>query len=187
MAVLDGSWGKVGKGEDLDAPRRLYYVAMTRARKTLTLARMASCQNSLLVALSDDASTLHREPVDLPNPPFELERRYVCSTLRDIDMGFSGRYAPNNLVHQAIRSLTAGSSILLRETEGRMELTDAKGIVVGRMSRSFTIPRGTQFIFGRIAAIIVRKREDSGAEYQSQTRCDSWEIVVPELVFAPNI
>ena len=92
VAVLDGSWSKVGKGEDQDAPRRLYYVAMTRARKTLTLARMAGSQNSLLVALSDDASTLHRAPVDLPNPPFELERRYVRSTLRDIDMGFSGRY-----------------------------------------------------------------------------------------------
>ena len=143
-------------------------------------------QNSLLVALSDDASTLHRAPVDLPNPPFELERRYVRSTLRDIDMGFSGRYAPNNLVHQAIRSLTAGSPILLRETEGRSELTDANGIVVGRMSRSFTIPRGTQFIFGRVAAIIVRKREDSAVEFQNQSRCDAWEIVVPELVFAPN-
>ena len=186
VAVLDGSWSKVGKGEDQDAPRRLYYVAMTRARKTLTLARMAGSQNSLLVALSDDASTLHRAPVDLPNPPFELERRYVRSTLRDIDMGFSGRYAPNNLVHQAIRSLTAGSPILLRETEGRSELTDANGIVVGRMSRSFTIPRGTQFIFGRVAAIIVRKREDSAVEFQNQSRCDAWEIVVPELVFAPN-
>ena len=37
VAVLDGGWDKVDvdKGEDPDAPRRLYYVAMTRARKTL--------------------------------------------------------------------------------------------------------------------------------------------------------
>ena len=43
VAILDGSWYTAGKGEDTDAPRRLYYVAMTRARKTLTLAR---CGNS---------------------------------------------------------------------------------------------------------------------------------------------
>ena len=39
VAILDGSWHTAGKGEDTDAPRRLYYVAMTRARKTLILAR----------------------------------------------------------------------------------------------------------------------------------------------------
>jgi ATP-dependent DNA helicase RecQ len=79
------------------------------------------------------------------------------------------------------------SPILLREDEGRFELTDTSGHAVGRMSRGFTIPRGTEFISGRVAAIIVRKREDSGVEYQNQSRCDAWEVVVPELVFAPKL
>ena len=39
VAVLDGGWGKTGRDEDGDAPRRLFYVAMTRARQTLVLAR----------------------------------------------------------------------------------------------------------------------------------------------------
>ena len=38
VMVLDGGWDRPGRGEDADAPRRLYYVAMTRARKTLALA-----------------------------------------------------------------------------------------------------------------------------------------------------
>ena len=40
VVVLDGGWDRVGRGEDTDAPRRLYYVAMTRARETLALARL---------------------------------------------------------------------------------------------------------------------------------------------------
>ena len=40
VVVLDGGWDRVGSGEDPDAPRRLYYVAMTRARQTITLARL---------------------------------------------------------------------------------------------------------------------------------------------------
>ena len=36
VAVLDGGWERVGRNEDKDAVRRLYYVAMTRYRKTLT-------------------------------------------------------------------------------------------------------------------------------------------------------
>ena len=42
VVVLDGGWDRVGRGEDPDAPRRLCYVAMTRARHTLTLARLPS-------------------------------------------------------------------------------------------------------------------------------------------------
>ena len=39
VAVLDGGWERVALGEDADEPRRLYYVAMTRARQTMVLAR----------------------------------------------------------------------------------------------------------------------------------------------------
>ena len=35
VALLDGGWDKLGAREDPDAPRRLFYVAMTRARRTL--------------------------------------------------------------------------------------------------------------------------------------------------------
>ena len=39
VVVLDGNWNIAGWEEDVDAPRRLYYVAMTRTRLTLTLAK----------------------------------------------------------------------------------------------------------------------------------------------------
>ena len=41
VAVLDGGWGRSTRGEDPDASRRLYYVAMTRARQTLLLVHFA--------------------------------------------------------------------------------------------------------------------------------------------------
>lgn len=34
VAILNGSWDRPSRGEDADAPRRLFYVAMTRARST---------------------------------------------------------------------------------------------------------------------------------------------------------
>jgi ATP-dependent DNA helicase RecQ len=186
VAVLDGGWDKIGEVEDKDAPRRLYYVAMTRARKTLTLARMDVDMNGVLHALLDDASTLNREAVDLPNPPPELRRRFVRSTLRDVDLGFAGRHASKSPVHQAIASLSVGDPVLIRECRGQSELTDAHGNLVGRMSKAFTNPLGTQFLSGRVLAIIVRKREDSGEGYQDRCLSDCWEVVVPELVFSPR-
>lgn len=186
VVVLDGGWDQSSKGEDPDAPRRLYYVAMTRARQTLSLARMAGRENKLLDVLSDDVDILNRTTVDLQNPPPELAHRYVQPTLKMVDLGFAGRYAPNNAVHQTIANLTAGDPLLLRESERHWELTDANGKIVGRMSKEkFLKPSGTQFLSGRVASIIVWRREDAAVEYQNMSRCDTWEVVVPELVFSP--
>ncbi len=66
VVVLDGGWDRVGRGEDSDAPRRLYYVAMTRARKTLALARLPG-PHSFQDVLRGSSSVLHHtEPVKLP-------------------------------------------------------------------------------------------------------------------------
>ena len=46
VVVLAGGWGRVGRDEDVDAPRRLYYVAMTRARQTLTWRNFQGISNS---------------------------------------------------------------------------------------------------------------------------------------------
>jgi ATP-dependent DNA helicase RecQ len=71
----------------------------------------------------------------------------------------------------------------LVEQENRLVLVDGAGVVVGRFSRNFSIPQGMAFHSGRIAAIVVRKKEDSEAEFHSHIRSDTWELVVPELVF----
>ena len=75
VAVLDGGWDRVGNGEDPDAPRRLYYVAMTRARQTLTLANFSG-SHSLHDALRDIPSALHRQAPELPPTTPELARQY---------------------------------------------------------------------------------------------------------------
>ena len=37
LVILDGGWERPSRNEDKDAPRRLFYVAMTRARRNLVL------------------------------------------------------------------------------------------------------------------------------------------------------
>lgn len=185
VAVLDGSWGRVGPGEDRDAPRRLYYVAMTRARKTLILSQFNK-HHALLRNLSGDPSLLFREQMQLPKPAPELARRYLRPTLRDVDLGFAGRYEASHSVHRAISRLTTGECLRLRDEEGRSELIDKKGRIVGRLARSFDPPAGMKCIAASVRAIIVRGREDSEPEYLDRVRCERWEVVVPELIYAPE-
>jgi ATP-dependent DNA helicase RecQ len=185
VAVLDGGWDKVGRNEDPDAPRRLYYVAMTRARKTLTLARFSK-SHALLEALNKSPGILHRAQIQLPPPAPELARRYLPLTLRDVNLSFAGRYEPDHSVHRAISELTAADALQLRQEGERSELFDERGRLVGRLARGFNPPRCMKCVAASVRAIVVWQREDSEPEYRDRLRCERWEVVVPELVFAPE-
>ena len=184
VAVLDGGWERAGRIEDRDARRRLYYVAMTRAGNNLILARLAP-GNYLLDSLPDSFSILRRELPELPPAGPELNRCHRRLTLRDVDLGFAGRYAANHPVHRNIAALAPGDPLHLKpKPDGsRWQLYDRHDNLVGRLARSFSPPTGRQLVAAKVAAIQVRRRADSGPDYLYQTRCDTWELVLPELVF----
>jgi ATP-dependent DNA helicase RecQ len=181
VAVLDGGWQRVGKNEDNDAARRLYYVAMTRARQTLMLARFAT-GHVLLDGLPDESCILRRSDMELMPPAPELARRYLRLTPADVDLGFAGRYGQKNNVHKAIEELSVDDSLVFHQEGEKRELLDRKNNVVGRLARNFSPPAGMKCIAARVGAIYVRRREDEGLEFQDWVRCDRWEVVLPELV-----
>lgn len=184
VVVLDGTWGRRGKGEDADAARRLYYVAMTRARKSLTLAKFEA-PHALLDALPASASILHRPPTQLPAPTPELARRYHRLELSEVNLGFAGGFVAGHKVHKAIDALNAGDAIELRQNQDRWELADLSGNVVGRLSKSFRPPENMVCVSVKAAAIIKRQKEDEKPEYATRVRCECWEVVVPDMVFSP--
>ena len=186
VVVLDGGWDRVGRGEDADAPRRLYYVAMTRARQTLTLARFPGL-HPFQSALQDDPSVLLRdEPVRLPPAAPELHRQYRRLSLRDVFLSFAGYRGPGHTVHRAIAALSPGDLLTARPGSNRWELLDSNGTVVGQLAGGFKPPAGMRCAFATVLAIAAWDRESSEPQYQDRLRCDTWEVVVPELVFEPD-
>ena len=184
VAVLDGDWLRTGPGEDVDAPRRLYYVAMTRARETLTLARFDRGQ-PLLDGLPPSPAVLRRPPAALPPPMPELDFCYQRLGWKDIYLDFAGRHTPEHAIHKAIARLDAGSGLELDRRNGAWVLLDDAGNVVGRLSASFAPPHGMDCVGVRVASVHVRRRDDVGDDFKAGIRCDCWEMIVPELVFAP--
>ena len=185
VAVLDGHWDRAGSEEDPDAPRRLYYVAMTRARQTLTLARIEA-PHPFHGALQGCGSVLWREPVELPSASPELARRYRGLTLRDVYLSFAGRRPRTDRVHRDIASLAPGDELGVRHQPGRWELLNDKGAIVGTLARAFEPPKGTRCVGASVAAVVAWSRKYSDPQYANQLQCDEWEVVVPELVFEPS-
>ena len=187
VAVLDGGWDRVGQGEDSDGPRRLYYVAMTRARKTLTLARMKD-RHRLQEALLGKPSVVQREPVELPPGSAAFEYRHMRASLQDVDLGFAGRQGSGRRVHRAIAALSLQDPLETRlGNGGTWELLGQDGTVVGRLAKSFKSPPGTRCRAAEVFAIIRWSRDASEPQYRDSARCETWEVVVPELVFEPDV
>ena len=187
VIVLDEGWNRVGHNEDMDAPRRLYYVAMTRARQTLTLARLPG-PHRIQDTLGGSPSVLLRQPPDkLPPSQPELGRRYQRLSLRDVFLSFAGYKRRDHPVHRAIAALSPGDRLQVRIGEkDRWELRDHNGTVIGQLASRFKAPSDMRCAFATVFAIATWSRESSEAEYEKALKCDAWEVVVPELVFEPE-
>jgi ATP-dependent DNA helicase RecQ len=185
VAVLDGGWDKIDRDGDKDAPRRLYYVAMTRARKTLTLSQFGK-KHPILDSTSKKEAFLFRDLSPRLALSPELARQYKRVTLRDVDLGFAGRRIDGDPLHREIAGLNTGDNLALVRVQDKWVLQSETGTVVGRLARSFDPPKRMRCISATVAAIVQRRREDTDDQFQNLVRCDRWEIVVPDLVFEPE-
>ena len=129
VVVLDGGWDMQHRDEDADASRRLYYVAMTRAKQTLTLMSLDGAQ-PFHDPLRDSSSVLWRRGVKLPHPTPELRRRYRSLTLRDVYLSFAGRKPVGDRIHRSIAMLSPGDSLQVRHRNDRWEILDRRETVV---------------------------------------------------------
>ena len=192
VVVLDGSWNRVGQNEHPDEARRLYYVAMTRARETLALARFEE-PHRLQEALRGKPCVLHRAQAPASrvaklNPTAKaLEFHFVELSLKDVDLGFAGRQHPEHPVHGTIAALCPGDPLQTRITaNNRWELLNQDGLVVGRLASRFEPPANTRYRSAKVLAVVRWSREASKPEYRDSLKCDAWEVIVPELTFEPD-
>lgn len=188
VAALDGAWGRLDRGEDRDAPRRLYYVAMTRARRTLCLARLDGRHHPLLDDLKAGEAVLRREPANLPAPGAELGMCYTVANPGQVNLGYAGRYAPDSAVHRHIAALEPGAPLQLRGTDGRWLLLDGDGHEVGSMASAWSPPAG-ECVRAQVHAVIRRTRSQTPEEHLGRVHAGlaAWEVVLPELVYTPGL
>ena len=144
--------------------------------------------HGLLDAIPESPAVLRRPSTALPPPMPELSHRYRHLGWAEINLDFAGSRPPDHPVHRAIASLSVGCPLsLLQEGAGNWVLNDAHGVIVGKLSRSFKPPLGMRCIKATVVSIHLRHIKDVGEEHKSRisNESESWEMIVPELVFSP--
>jgi ATP-dependent DNA helicase RecQ len=178
VAILNGGWDRPSRGEDADAPRRLFYVAMTRARATLTVltdgphAFVRAGEAVLCRHVTPDTATLPR-----------IRLRYVPPDPKLVDLSFAGRLRLGDPSLAAIAAAQPGDPVHLIRDGDRWRIDNAQGQTLARLSRAFAPPEGSIFLRGEVAAILTWRREDGDEAFHHRLRRDAWDVVLPELVF----
>ena len=180
VAILNGGWDR-SRDEDKDAQRRLFYVAMTRARSTLTILTDGP---HAFVRAGDETLSL-RVTVETAALPY-AGLRYVPPDPKLVDLSYAGRLKLGDPSLTAIASARPGDPVHLIRDGERWRIDSAEGKILARMSRAFSPPEGTIFLRGEVSAILNWSRKDGGADYHHRLQRDAWEVVLPELVFYTN-
>ena len=179
--ILDGGWDWPADGDDRDAERRLYYVAMTRARRSLALLSMGTRQPFIdgLDAPSAAIRAPDRNGLDLA----DCRKIYRTLNPSEVVLDFAGQMADGHPALDSLDRIGAGEPVYLKQTDDRWLIVDRHGVAIGRLARKFKPPDGATFVEGSVYAIATRFRSDSAEGFQSQLRQDRWSVVLPELVY----
>lgn len=180
--ILDGNWQK-RKGLELEEERRLYYVAMSRARETLQLFDIEGSQNPHIKHLHNESlitrriSPVHRQHSKVP--------RYELLGMKDLFIDFAATNKENHPGNMAIRELTTGSRLTISRIKKALYLLNHDGIAVARLSRAAQERWQSRIDTIReitVIALACRYKTDiKDQDFQLRCRNDSWEVPVVEL------
>ncbi|WP_430407310.1 RecQ family ATP-dependent DNA helicase [Hydrogenophaga sp.] len=172
VLVMDcGDW------RESDDDRRLLYVAMTRAKYSLTVFRIEDGRNTLLSDVSTIDGVASLLPTSRPSHRPDIQLRYLTYGPKELDIGYAGRFTSSHAVHAALASLNVGSNLVLKD---RMLLTIG-GVTVGRLARATQdVPRSG--VTGIIKGFMVRTRSQTSPDFQSRLQTDQWEVPLLEFV-----
>ncbi|MBC7207839.1 MAG: ATP-dependent helicase, partial [Methyloversatilis sp.] len=173
VSIVDaGGWADSGDDE-----RRLFYVAITRARHSLTVCH-AGQRHAFVGEITDLALAMRpAAPDSWPG----LESRIWRATPEHVVLSWAGQFPEGDAVHRTVAALEVGDELLLRlDMEStRWTLCAPDGVAVGRMSTKFRPPPG-HIVRVRVHAVMARKAR---AEELDRVRCRAWEVVLPEIEY----
>jgi ATP-dependent DNA helicase RecQ len=170
--LLDcGDWSSGAADE-----RRLYYVAMTRAKETLTLFHPKVGGNAFVPQLDGLEATFSLDPKVLPMRDPQLDRTHRSLGLGDVDIGFAGTFPPGTGPHRPIAALSFGDLLIVENRQ----ILDTRRRPVGRLAKDCQLPAG-KILRATVSAVVVRTIQQTSPQWQGRCKADRWETVLCDL------
>ena len=179
--ILGENWKA---GQDLEEERRLYYVAMSRARETLHLFSITSLANPHTVLLSGDF--LAERNLAPPAKNTLRPKTYTLLGMEDLYLDFAGMKREGDPVREALGRIGTGDLLRAERRNGQIELVNDAGLAVARLSKAAQAAwqgRLETITEIRVVAMVHRAKDDiSDTTYRDRCFGAAWEVPVVEVV-----
>lgn len=187
--LILGSWNLDPRPATREETRRLLYVAMTRARHSLTILDRADVHASLLTPLAGAA--VMRRDADLPPAlPPSPGLQYTILGLDDIHLGYPAQFVKHDPIHTALAALAPNHQLSLRLEPQGIGLLTRRGTCIGRLSKkaeAYWQSRLHTVRDVRVLAMIHRSAEQEGEQsFTRLCRVPAWEIPMVEVRTTPT-
>jgi ATP-dependent DNA helicase RecQ len=187
--IADGGWEPRGAKANVEEERRVFYVAATRAKETLTVMTRKDQRNPFPAEMTCD-SVIDRAPRTQPIA-MDAEvalRRYATIPPTDLFISYAAQCPANSPVHAAIRATNVGDPVRLVPHWKSIHIQTNAGVPIGSLSaegRKHWEPLLHCVRTARVSAMIQRTKEQEAEEYRDRAVVDAWEFPVIEVCWNP--
>ena len=189
VIILDGSWPEGFRSVDeLEESRRLYYVAVTRARKSLTLLKLKASTNRFIKEIPASI-TSSREVQPQIRDPRLLDYRYEVIEMGDVYISYAAYFRASNQSARALRRAQINDDVNLTSkalADGKQHvfISNKHYVDLVRLSKEGAVkwlPRLSHVYQARVSCLHTRHRDDGNGGNSRAN--ETWLIPVVEVLW----
>jgi ATP-dependent DNA helicase RecQ len=183
--ILDGDWSFPHGANRWEEERRILYVAMTRAKETLTLMKAAGKPNPFIKEIRGESIISRKSHDKVENYKIKNFYHYEILGLNDIFMDYAGGFPSNHLIHKHISNLETGSEVFLVNGTQCVEIHDRENCCVARLANNASKKWSKQLNNihkVRVLAMIKRNNKDPDESFKDWIKTETWNLPILEVV-----
>jgi ATP-dependent DNA helicase RecQ len=181
--IADGGWRAGPDPIRAEEERRVYYVAMTRAKETLTVL----AQKGLHTPFPNEISGEHmvdRCPCIIDSSHNPTVRRYAIIHPKELFLSYAAGHADTSKTHEALRATSVGDSVRFAAKGKWIHIETLSGIPIAALSESGRkewSARLDSIKSAVVTAMVRRTVEQEGDAYKARACAQSWEFPIIEV------
>ncbi len=183
--ILDGFWHAENITK-LEEQRRVFYVGMTRAQQTLCLFQRKDRRNPFIAEITD----LYKRPVSIVMNAEQqalLACQFATLGMKEMMIGFAGKYEADAPIHSIIAQLNAGDSVSLFTQSNNILVRNRYNEIVGQLAKETASQwkhRLSHITAAKVVAIVQRTIDEEAESFRTSKKCAQWEVVLVEIEYS---
>ncbi len=187
--VADGGWRTSGDVQQTEEERRVYYVAMTRSRETLTIMVRRDSRTRFVDEIGGP-DVVTRSPREESLSPDVACRRYSIIEPAELFISYPASIPQNSAVHAAIGATQVGDRVVLVARGKWIHVETAAGIPIAALSeagRKIWSARLGHVQSATVTAMVRRTIEQEAEDYRAKAQVHAWEFPIVEVCWSESV